>query len=90
MAEFKNIFDAVGMVAAVILPFFNIPLILRIIRRKSSQDISLIWVVGVWVSIVLMTPSSLLSDDKVWRTFTYFNVAFFTAVLIVTLKYRKG
>jgi len=79
----------VGLIAAIILPFWNIPLILRIIQRKSSADISLWWVLGVWTCIVLMFPAGLRSTDVVWRTFNIVNFVFFTGVVAVTLRYRK-
>src|SRR3989338_4953771 len=79
-----------GMVAAVVLPLWNIPLILKIIKRRSSRDISLSWALGVWVCILIMAPSGLTSTDQVWRTFNVVNLILFTGVVIVTLKYRKG
>ena len=85
----NQVIDTVGVIAAVILPLFNIPLIMRIIKRKSSEDISLTWVLGVWVCIVLMFPSGLKSTDFVWRTYNIINVLFFTIVMMTTLKYRK-
>lgn len=86
----KDIWDTIGLVMAVILPFFNIPLIVKIIQRKSSRDISLVWALGVWSCIILMAPSAFNSPDKVWRTFNYVNIVLFTCVVITTLKYRKG
>ncbi len=85
-----NLIDSVGLVAAVSLPLFNIPLIFRIIKRKSSDDLSLIWVLGVWTCIVLMFPSGIKSADIVWKVFNVVNIMFFTVVMLVTLKYRKG
>ena len=82
--------DKIAFVAAISLPLFNIPLIAKIIRRQSSQDISLFWVLGVWICILLMAPSGFQSEDIVWRTFNYFNVGFFTVVALVTIRYRKG
>ena len=82
--------DKIAFVTAIILPFFNIPLILRIIRRRSSQDLSLCWVLGVWVCMLLMAPSAFRSPDIVWRVFNYVNIALFTCVVVTTLKYRKG
>jgi uncharacterized protein with PQ loop repeat len=79
----------VGTVAGFVLPFFNIPLILRILKRKSSDDLSLIWVSGVWVCIVLMTPAALMSDDLTFKLFGISNVIFFTAVVYFTFKYRS-
>jgi hypothetical protein len=43
-----RIIQAIGMLSGIIMLLFNIPLILRIIRRRSSGDISLVWVIGVW------------------------------------------
>lgn len=83
------IIEKVALVAAVVLPFFNIPLILRVIQRKSSDDISLVWAYGVWACITLMAPSSFTSPDIVWRTFSIINFIFFTIVVAVVFKYRK-
>ncbi|MCD4779869.1 MAG: hypothetical protein K8S27_04885 [Candidatus Omnitrophica bacterium] len=82
--------DQIALVAAIVLPLFNIPLIVKILRRKSSQDLSLCWVLGVWTCIVLMAPSGMRSEDIVWRVFNYVNIVLFTFVMIVTVKYRKG
>lgn len=90
MSELTTLTDRVAFIAAIVLPLFNIPLIVKIIRRQSSQDISLCWVLGVWICILLMAPSGFQSQDIVWRTFNYTNVVLFTAVALVTLKYRKG
>ncbi len=85
-----GLIEKVGLVAAVALPLWNIPLILKIIRRRSSGDISLAWALGVWVCILFMAPSGFRSEDIVWRTFNIINCALFTGVVIVTFKYRHG
>ena len=82
--------ENVGLVASIALPLWNIPLIFKIVKRKSSEDISLSWALGVWTCILLMFPSGLQSTDKVWRAFNIVNLIFFTAVVVVTLRYRKG
>jgi len=81
--------EKLGFVSAVILPLWNIPLMLRVIHRRSSQDISLWWALGVWVCILMMFPAGIQSPDPIWRTFTWTNTVLFTAVVLVTLKYRK-
>lgn len=78
-----------GLIASIALPLFNIPLILRMAHRKSSKDISLTWVIGVWVCILLMTPRALVSKDVAFQAYGVMNILFFTLVLIFTLKYRK-
>lgn len=85
-----NFIEVVGLIAAVVLPLWNIPLIVRIVKRRSSQDISLAWALGVWVCILLMAPSGFKSQDVIWRTFNVMNIIFFTGVVFVTLRYRKN
>ena len=79
----------IALIAAVILPLWNIPLIVRMIKRKSSQDISLYWVFGVWSCFILMFPASLLSSDIVWKTFNIANIILFSAVVATAVIYRK-
>ncbi len=88
--EQQSFISSIGVAAAAVLPLFNIPLIIRIVKRKSSEDISLSWAVGVWVCILLMAPSGFTSKDIVWRTFNYTNLLLFTGVVLATLKYRHG
>jgi len=78
----------VGMISAVAMPFFDIPLIARIIRRKSSEDISLVWTVGIYVCILGMLPASLASSDPILIAFGIVNAIFFTAVVIAVFYYR--
>lgn len=79
-----------GMIAAIVMPFFNIPLIIRIIKRGSSEDISLVWAIGVWACIILMAPSGFKSDDIVFKAFNISNVCLFTLVVIIAIKYRRS
>jgi uncharacterized protein with PQ loop repeat len=74
--------------AGAVLPLFNVPLILRIVKRKSADDISLVWLFGVWICILLMTPAALTSPDIAFRAFGWTNVIFFTGVVFVTVKYH--
>lgn len=77
-----------GMVAAVAMPLWNIPLILRIERRRSSADLSLAWALGVFGCIVLMLPAALHSPDAVFRVFSVANAVLFGAVVVQMLRYR--
>ena len=82
--------ETVSLVCAVVLPLWNIPLIARIIKRRSSADISMAWAIGIWVCIILMAPSGFQSRDIVWRVFNIVNLVMFSAVVFFVLKYRKG
>ena len=81
---------AIALIAAIVLPLFNIPLIVRVVKRRSSKDLSIHWALGVWICFLLMAPESLRSPDIVWRAFSIMNIVLFTCVLIVVLVYRKG
>ena len=83
-----NQFWDVGFIASFALPLFNIPLIMRMIKRKSSEDLSMTWVIGVWVCILLMTPRALMSDDLAFRAYGVTNILFFTLVFFFAAKYR--
>ena len=79
----------IGTVSAVALPFFNIPLIIHLWRRKRSDDFSLSWAVGVWVCIVLMTPQALRSSDATFRAYGVVNILFFSVVAFLIVWYRR-
>lgn len=81
--------EKIALIAAVILPLWNIPLIVRIVKRKSSKDISLYWALGVWICFLLMAPDAFKSADVVWRTFNIVNLILFTAVVTIVLLYRR-
>ena len=82
--------ETIAFMAAIALPLFNIPLIIRIIRRKSSDDMSLSWALGVWICFLLMAPEAFRSPDIIWRAFSIMNIVLFTCVLVAVLVYRKG
>ena len=79
---------SLGLIAALILPLWNIPLIVRIQQRKSSADISLSWALGVFVCLVGMLPAGLASADVVFRAYTAANLLFFSLVVVQVLRYR--
>ncbi|MBD3263753.1 MAG: hypothetical protein GF375_01460 [Candidatus Omnitrophica bacterium] len=81
--------DRIALIAAVVLPLWNIPLIVRIVKRKSSRDISIFWALGVWMCLLLMAPSAFNSEDLVWRVFNIVNLSLFTMVVIMVLIYRR-
>ena len=81
--------ETVGLIASICLPLWNIPLILNIVKRKSSADLSLMWVLGVWVCSLLMLPSGIMSKDIVLKAFSIVNITLFTGVTIAAIKYRK-
>ena len=81
--------EKIAFIAAIALPLFNIPLIIRVVKRKSSKDISIYWALGVWVCLLLMAPQGLTSSDLVWRTFMIANLILFTAVVVAVFAYRR-
>jgi len=81
--------DKIALVASIVLPLWNIPLIIRIIKRRSSGDISIYWAIGVWACLLAMLPSGMRSDFLVWRVFTIANFVFFSFVAACTLIFRN-
>lgn len=77
-----------GVAAGTIIPFFNIPLILKIRENKSSKDISLIWTVGVWICALAMLPQALLSVDLSYKIFGLTNFILFSGVVFFVFRYR--
>ena len=80
--------EMIGFIAATVMPLWNIPLIVKLQQRKSSQDLSLAWVLGVWVCIFLMLPAALRSPDAIFRLFAVMNAILFTGVVIQTIRFR--
>jgi uncharacterized protein with PQ loop repeat len=76
------------MVSSILMPFFNLPLMLRIIRRRSSQDISLVWVVGVWFCVMGLLPSSLQSPHPILFAFGVVNALLFSGVFLSVLYFH--
>ncbi len=83
-----SLIERVGLAAAIVLPFWNIPLIVKIQRRRSSKDMSLSWTLGVWVCLLLMLPSGLASSDTVFKTFTIINIMLFSGVVVQVLRFH--
>lgn len=83
-----EIFRLLGVAGAAVMPLFNIPLIIKIFRRKSCADISLVWMWGIWGCIVLMFPSTLTSTDPVLRVFGISNLVLFSCVVAVVSYFR--
>jgi len=86
----KEFFSKIGLLVAIILPLWNIPLIARIVRRKSSRDISLWWALGVFVCLILMAPSGFASEDIVWKAFNIVNLIMFSIVVFFVILYQRG
>ena len=77
-----------GLIGAIVLPLWNIPLIARIRQRRSSKDISMAWALGVFACLVLMLPSGLASADPVYKLFAILNVCCFGVVVVCVIRYR--
>lgn len=89
MSEYiTGITKIAGMAASIIMPLFNIPLVYKIWKRKSSSDLSLVWTLGIWISIIVMLPATLISSDPVFRIFGITNFILFSAVVYSVLKFR--
>jgi hypothetical protein len=82
-------YNKLALIASILLPLWNIPLIIRIKQRKSSSDISLLWLFGVWICSIIMLPAGIKSSDIIWKSFSITNIVLFTCVVITALIYRR-
>jgi hypothetical protein len=82
--------ETIGIVSGILMPLFNLPLMLRIIRRRSSEDISLVWVVGVWICVMGLLPSSLQSPDRILFAFGVVNALLFSGVFLSVLYFHPS
>jgi len=76
------------VVVGTVIPFFNIPLILKIRQNKSSREFSLVWTVGVWVCALAMLPQAILSPDLSYKLFAVINFFLFSGVVFHVFRYR--
>jgi uncharacterized protein with PQ loop repeat len=83
-------FKQLGMFSAIVMPLFNIPQIITVLRRKSAEGISLLWVTGIELCILGILPSSLLSPDPILRAYGIVNTVFFTATFATVLYYHPS
>ena len=77
-----------GVASSIALPLFNIPLMLRMIQRRSSQDVSLIWVIGIFTCLAGMVPIGWQSTDPIFKIFTIINFVFFSGVAMTAVYFR--
>ena len=77
-----------GLIGAIAMPLWNIPLIIKVSRRRSSKDLSVSWAVGVLACLILMLPSALASSELVFKVFALMNLILFSVVVIQVVRYR--
>ena len=82
-----NFVKIVGFIGAM-MPLWNIPFVINILKMKSSHEVSLVWMFGVWISILCLLPQSLKSLELNFKIFGILNITLFSLVLIVVLYYR--
>ena len=80
--------QALGLIGAAVMPLWNIPLIIRIGRRRSSKDLGLSWTLGIFACILLMLPAGLISPDPILKVFSAANTVLFAGVVIQVVRYR--
>ena len=81
-------FEKMALFASITLPLWNIPLIFRIIKRKSANDISFFWAFGVWFSLLLILPNGIMSSEIVWKAFSISNFFLFSIVFMIVVYYK--
>ncbi len=80
--------ESIGYISSIALPLFNIPLMIRILKRKSSQDLSLAWVLGVLSCLIGIQPAAWISPDFVFKVYNTINLILFSGVAFLVLFFR--
>lgn len=80
--------EKIGLVAGILLPLWNIPLMVHIERRRSSKDVSLWWTFGVWICYLAMLPAALVSTDIIFRVFMIVSCVLATLVVVQVMRFR--
>ncbi|MBF0485964.1 MAG: hypothetical protein HQL16_05575 [Candidatus Omnitrophica bacterium] len=81
--------ESMALVASIVMPLWNIPLIVKIFQRQSSEDLSLSWALGVWICMALMLPWAVMTKDIVLKVFSFVNFGLFSGVAFAVVKYRQ-
>ena len=84
----EDVFRTLGAVAGGAMPLFNIPLMIRIYKRRSADDVSLSWEFGVWGCMLLMVPSAIQTSDIVLKIFGIANAVLYAGVVAVVVYFR--
>lgn len=79
----------IALIIGIILPFFNIPLIYRITKRRSAEDVSLVWSLGILVCFILMQPHAVIGGEKIFALFNTINIFFLIIMNIQILRFHK-
>ena len=83
-----RIIRILGWTAGLVLPLSNIAFILKLRRRRSSQDVSLSAIGLVWLCLMLMLPAALISPDPIFTWSTIINAGLVTVLVIHVIRYR--
>ncbi len=87
--NWKPWIQILGLVGGIVLPLWNIPLIVRIAKRKSSVDVSLWWAFGVFVCMLIMLPSALITPDPIYKTYSFMNIFLFGALVTQIARFHN-
>lgn len=82
--------DALYMVGATLIWVGAVAQILRVLSRKKSKDISILYVGSLLAAHIIMVPRAVESDLWVWIYCRAISAVLCLILLVVVLYYRKG
>lgn len=83
-------FKELGYICSMIVPVFHIPLIMKLVRKKSSQEWSLLSVIGFWIATLGIQPWALMTDDRALTILNTLSLMFISVELVLVIKYRRN
>ncbi len=77
-----------GTASSMVVPLFHIPLILKLYKKKSSQEWSVISVCGFWISTLGIQPWAMMTSDKALTILNSLSLLFISVEVVLVLRYR--
>ncbi|MDD2515775.1 MAG: SemiSWEET family transporter [Candidatus Gracilibacteria bacterium] len=84
----ENITLFVGIVAGILNAIQFIPQVVKVIKTKSTKDISIETFIISITAMILRLAYGVLRQDPVIMMFNVFTITFATVILFYKIKYR--
>lgn len=82
--------DALALIGYLILWFSYVPQIKKLYDRKSSDDLSLTWLILLTFALSLITLFSLTTDVGIYVLGNIVSVLFCLTLILMTTHYRRN
>ena len=82
--------EALMSVGAIMIVISWLPQLIKLLRTKSSKDLSMPFLIVIITGTLFMVPHSIVINDIYFTSLNIVASIVATTVLIFSIKYRKG